>query len=896
MAAVSSIATVRDQLLQLNDRDIDATLAQVSTTHGPSGSTVELPARVGASTSAGGRFRILRPHAQGGLGMVSVALDCELNREVALKELLPFQSNDSGSRARFNLEAEVTGGLEHPGVVPVYGLGQYADGRPFYAMRLIRGHSLKAAIARFHARDRASSGRSTEQSDHFGEGVDSAGSEQTLSHSGHQVDQGKSPVKGGLRKTKKSKTRWRNPAERTMELRKLLRRIIDVCNAIEYAHSRGVLHRDLKPGNIMLGKYGETLVVDWGLAKAIGRPEDSAGLRDEVTLRPGSGSSVAATQIGLAIGTPAYMSPEQAAGKLTELGPASDVYCLGTTLYSVLTGRRPVNNEDVDTALRRIQLGDIPRPRQVSPQVPPALEAICLRAMALEPENRYASPRDMADDLEKWLADEPVLAFQEPIGARVRRMMRKHQTLATTTAAVLLVSAIGLAIFATIVSGKNTQLTTANQREHNARMMAEANEQSARQQSQLALATLATVIGDIQGGLSKLAGGGEIRRRLLQTSLDKLESVATQYVNQASVDLSTSHALVEMGELILQFGSGDTGSSTTATWTSGQQSPEQQSAVKLAETFFRRAHEIANRLAALDPDDRPARRELSRTYKKIGWLHLMTGEVTEAMAHFQESLDISQRLATDDPDNIVLQHDLAESYNRKGDILRRYGNMEEALDAFQNGLGINQRLASDLDNVKAQRDLTISYDRVGDVQRKLGHIDEALDAYTHSLEIRLRLAEAEPENMQAQDDLTLSYGRLGNIYFQNGMVTEALENYQKSLDISQRLAEADPNDDTAQRSLAISSSKLGDVQMQSGLVNEAFDSYERSLIVNRRLADADPTNLQAQRDLSVSLIKYGDVQLQSGLMDEAMESFQQGVEIRRQLRRAIPTTRGRSAI
>ena len=165
------------------------------------------------------RFRILRPHARGGLGEVFVALDRELGREVALKQIRSPFADDDASRARFVREAEVTGGLEHPGVVPVYALGSDGEGRPYYAMRFVRGVSLQHAINRFHAVERPA----------------------------------------------------RPPGERSLELRKLLRRLLDVCNAIEYAHSRGVLHRDLKPSNIIVGTHGETLVVDWGLAKAMKR-------------------------------------------------------------------------------------------------------------------------------------------------------------------------------------------------------------------------------------------------------------------------------------------------------------------------------------------------------------------------------------------------------------------------------------------------------------------------------------------------------------------------------------------------------------------------------------------------------------------------------------------------
>jgi len=389
LAALSSVGSVRADLERIADLDVDASMVHMSSARDIdvlATSTVS----AGTRSSSGLRFTILRPHAKGGLGQVSVALDEELNREVAFKEIQDSHADDAVSRSRFLLEAEVTGGLEHPGIVPVYGLGKYGNGRPFYAMRFVKGDSLQAAIKRFH-----------------------------------EADQSK-----------------RDPGQRSLELRKLLGRLIDVCNAIEYAHSRRVLHRDLKPGNIMLGKYGETLVVDWGLAKPLGHRESSSET-DEPTLRPASASGPGYTQMGSAIGTPQYMSPEQAAGRIDELGPATDVYSLGATLYCLLTGQPPFPDSDVLETAARVCKGDFAPPRRVNPDVAAALQAICLKAMALKPTDRYASPRAMADDIERWLNDQPVSVHRDPFSRQFARWVRIHKGTAGAAAAAVAVLVVG---------------------------------------------------------------------------------------------------------------------------------------------------------------------------------------------------------------------------------------------------------------------------------------------------------------------------------------------------------------------------------------------------------------------------------------------------------------------
>jgi serine/threonine-protein kinase len=255
-----------------------------------------------------------------------------------------------------------------------------------------------------------------------------------------------------------------DPGERSIALRKLLRRLQDACNAVEYAHRRGVLHRDLKPSNIMAGKYGETLVVDWGLARCIDRGE-TGDASEEPRLIPASDGGSSETVAGSAIGTPAYMSPEQAAGDLDALGPASDVYSLGATLYSILAGRSPFPGDDPYEVVAAVREGRFPPPRQIDPSIPPALEAICLKAMELRPVDRYPSAAALGEDLERWMAGEPVSARRETVAERARRWMRRHRT-ATTTAVFSMVVALGglLAVLG-VQARANAALLRSNERE-----------------------------------------------------------------------------------------------------------------------------------------------------------------------------------------------------------------------------------------------------------------------------------------------------------------------------------------------------------------------------------------------------------------------------------------------
>ena len=346
----------------------------------------QIPARVVATTT----ISVNRRLGRGGLGDVYYANDKATGRELAVKFLNGWAVSQEALRESFQFEATVTSQLEHPNIVPVYVTGATPDGRPFYAMRLIPGRTLGAAINDFHDRRHA-----------------------------HEAT-----------------------GARSASYRELLGQFALVCKAIAYAHDRGILHRDIKPANIMLGKFGEVVVLDWGLAARIDRDDRARQSGEQSIVLPTIAlESAPVAKRGIS-GTPAYMSPEQHDGAVP-VGPASDVYGLGATLYHILTGAPPYDG-DVAAIREKVLAGSLAPPSRVKRGVSHAIQAICMKAMARDPVDRYETPLDLAHDIDAYLADNPVSAFREPLLRRLARWTRRHRTitqLAVGSLAVLLVGA-----------------------------------------------------------------------------------------------------------------------------------------------------------------------------------------------------------------------------------------------------------------------------------------------------------------------------------------------------------------------------------------------------------------------------------------------------------------------
>ncbi|MCC6145478.1 MAG: protein kinase [Candidatus Hydrogenedentes bacterium] len=321
---------------------------------------------------AHGRYTGQSEHARGGMGRILIARDSILAREVIIKELRRRHAGQGGAPfhvsqlRRFLQEAQITASLEHPSIIPLYELGLRQDGTPYYTMKVVRGKTLAQAI----------------------------------------------------REAKTLPDRMR-----------LLPNFLSVCQAVAYAHSRGVIHRDLKPANVIIGEFGETVVLDWGLAKR--RDADDAhqeALEKHLEMQvqgTDSGGGIHTTP-GALMGTPMYMAPEQAAGKFEQVGEWTDVYALGVILYEILGGRSPFTWTTLAEVIQKVRRGEFPRLELVASEVPRDLAAVCARSMSTRPEDRYPSALELAKEVDRFLSGAVVEAYNYQFTEHLKRFMRRH--------------------------------------------------------------------------------------------------------------------------------------------------------------------------------------------------------------------------------------------------------------------------------------------------------------------------------------------------------------------------------------------------------------------------------------------------------------------------------------
>jgi len=809
---------------------------------------------VGSIVSTATRYRVIKSHARGGLGEVLLAEDEQLARKVALKQMHGPLSSDPVRRRRFLREAEITGRLDHPGIVSILGVGEDGNGNPCYAMEFVSGETLAEKARELH-RQFAESG-------------------------------------GSLRTTFESTV-----------IRPLVSRFISVCNTIAYAHSQGIIHRDIKPANVMLGDFSATYVVDWGLAKSIGQgapvsnsltspptcppvfcAAETTNAADSVTDDDDPGiADRSLTGIGTVMGTPAYMSPEQASGDFSRVSAASDIYSLGSTLYFVLTGRAPLGSDSDARWIEQLKSGSFPRPSTIQRLVPRTLEAICLKAMALQPEDRYSSPLELATDLERWLSDEPVSAVSDSVSERLARFMRRHRAWTQAIATAVSVIAVIAVIFAVLLNEQkniaNNRSIAATAAKAEATRLAEQKSQLAEQeaqarkvadeQSQLALTTLKSVVLNISRKLNAVSGASEVRQALLKTSIDGLNKVARTLDTRTESERHLAIAHNDIGRTYLLAGNVE-GTDSTAE----------------ALRHYQQAKEIFSKLAELNPDDPELQRDLSVSYEYIGDVQQQLGELAKAEDAYLKGLLISEKQIALNPKDPNLKRDVAFGYEKLGDIRIAHERLPLAREAYMRSFELYS------DNVKAlpgnstvQRDLLVGQSKLGNIYFQEGNLERASEIYRQCI-VTCSALEKIPESGAQLRDRSLMQNKLGSVLQKQSLLEEAAAAYGEGLEIARRCLANAPDDLTARRDLSISLNYVGDILLLREKLEEARSHYTESLEICRKIQATDESSHVAKIDVAQGLLRLGDLEIKAVQHEKAREVLNEALGILTPLKEA----------
>jgi serine/threonine-protein kinase len=706
----------------------------------------------------------------GGMGRVWLAHDDRLGRTVALKELRDETRDVAELRQRFLVEAQITAQLQHPGIAPVYELVRPEDGTaPFYTMRFVEGRTLTEAVRQFHEKQR----------------------------------QGKAG---------------------SLELRELLLAFVSVCNTLAYAHARGVVHRDLKGSNVMLGRYGEVVVLDWGLARVLGKPDDPA------VAAVALGVEVPQTHPGV-LGTPAYMAPEQALGQVERIDRRTDVFGLGALLHEVLTGQPPYPGQD--RVLEQAQHGKVTSPRLLHRGVPRPLEAACLKALAERPEERYHSAAELADEVKRWLAGESVAAWPEPLAVKAGRWVRRHRVVAAAMVAAVLV---------TLVLGTAGGVYRHDQQQSARKQAREGLDQAAALREGFRFDAAADLLEHVHGWVRQ-AGDRQLQQRLAQAKIDLALARDLDRVRQEGAMLvegkwdpqrvcAEYQPILARHRLDVLEGDLDHLAQTI------RGSVVRESIIAALDNWARaetdrhrwqRLLQVANRADEQDAWRQAVRQALaSRNEKRLWQLVRGTGEgkptpgVVLLLAgvfgpQSEEATALLRRMQLERPRDFWVNYTL-------GYRLFNQDKHQEAAECFLLGVALRP-------------DSAVAHYNLGTALKATGKLDEAIACFKKATILDPRYAG--PHN------------NLGIALKDRGKVDEAIESFKKAIALDPRLA--------------VSHSNLGNLWQLRGKLHEAIACYHRALAI-------DPSNAQAHYNLGNALAKQAK-------LPEAIASYRKAIAI-----------------
>ena len=558
-----------------------------------------------------------------------------------------------------------------------------------------------------------------------------------------------------------------------------------LARGVQYAHAHGIMHRDLKPANILFDSDGVPKITDFGLAKKLDEGADSH------------------TQSGTIVGTPSYMAPEQARGDTHRIGPAADTYSLGAILYELVTGRPPHQGTTLLETLEQVRSQEPVPPRQLVPKVPRDLETICLKCLQKEPAKRYASAGELGDDLDRYLAGQPILA--RPVGGveRLTRWCKRNPRTAALTAAVVLSLVGGTVVSSALAVGMARER---NQKEAErvraeeareladvrraeaeaARLEAQRNAEEVLKQGKLALRSFGTLIDEVQNQIGDQPGSQALKLKLLETALEGLDKVAKSDEDSRLLGQSMAAAYMRIGQLFQQSG---------------------QSEKAFAQ--YEKCHAIVKALADRDPDGPVAQANLAATLTVLGEMSLeLRRDVPASLAYYQQALALRHAIVALPPDEKLdparLRQNLAESHTRVGVTYLRLGEPVRAAGYFQDALAIREaEAARDGKNLPLQLDVARSHAALGEVRFRARDWAAAKVHFGQALAVCERVQAADPGAPRYQFELANALGNVGVFALRTGDLAEADRHLPRGQALMARLAELDAEKAPYRRYLAL---------------------------------------------------------------------------------------------